>query len=60
MKRLVICADGTWNFRDQVDDESRLRHATNVTKVARGILPKSKDGTEQIVIYHKGSAPRPA
>lgn len=54
MKRLIICADGTWNFRDQTDDESKRRHATNVTKVARAILPQASDGTHQVVIYHDG------
>src|SRR3984893_4988005 len=53
MKRLIICADGTWNFRDQQDD-TKHRHATNVTKIARAILPRASDGTHQIVIYHDG------
>ncbi|HTT44049.1 MAG TPA: DUF2235 domain-containing protein [Steroidobacteraceae bacterium] len=54
MKRLVICADGTWNYRDQQDDRSHLRHATNVTKVARAVLPRSASGVDQVVIYHDG------
>lgn len=54
MKRIVICADGTWNIRDQVDKKSGHRHPTNVTKVARAILPTAKDGTPQIVYYHEG------
>lgn len=54
MKRLIICADGTWNFRDQVDDETKRRHVTNVTKVARAVLPRASDGTHQVVIYHDG------
>jgi uncharacterized protein (DUF2235 family) len=54
MKRLVICADGTWNFRDQVDDETKLRHATNVTKLARAVFPRTSKGVDQIVIYHDG------
>ncbi len=54
MKRIVICADGTWNYRDQQDDGTHLRHATNVTKVARAVLPSAADGTAQIVIYHDG------
>jgi uncharacterized protein (DUF2235 family) len=53
MKRLIICADGTWNFRDQQDD-TKHRHATNVTKIARAILPRASDGTHQVVIYHDG------
>ena len=54
MKRLVICADGTWNYRDQQDDGTHLRHATNVTKLARAVLPRAADGTDQVVIYHDG------
>jgi uncharacterized protein (DUF2235 family) len=54
MKRLVICADGTWNLRDQTDKASGRRRPTNVTKVARAILPRGLDGTDQVVYYHDG------
>src|SRR5690348_1308390 len=54
MKRLVVCADGTWNTRDQVSDESGKRRPTNVTKVARGVLPRDAHGVDQIVMYHDG------
>ncbi|MEW8038034.1 MAG: DUF2235 domain-containing protein [Candidatus Thiodiazotropha sp.] len=54
MKRIVICADGTWNIRDQVDKKTGRRHPTNVTKIARAIRPQSSDGTDQIVYYHEG------
>jgi uncharacterized protein (DUF2235 family) len=54
MKRLVICADGTWNVRDQVDPRTKKRHPTNVTKVARAVLPQAADGASQIVFYHEG------
>ena len=37
MKRIVMCADGTWNQRDQIDDESGKRRPTNVTKIARAV-----------------------
>lgn len=53
MKRIVICADGTWNDRDQVDKKSGKRKPTNVTKVARAVLPKAS-GINQIVYYHDG------
>ena len=53
MKRLIVCADGTWNFRDQEGVDNR-RHATNVTKVARAILPRAISGIDQVVIYHDG------
>jgi uncharacterized protein (DUF2235 family) len=58
MKRLIICADGTWNIRDQIDKDTGKRHATNVTKVARAILPKAADGIEQVVFYHDGVGTR--
>ncbi len=54
MKRIIICADGTWNYRDQQDDKTHLRHATNVTKLARGVLTRSRAGIDQVVIYHDG------
>lgn len=54
MKRIVICADGTWNLRDQLDRETGKRRPTNVTKVARAILPRAAYGTDQIVFYHDG------
>jgi uncharacterized protein (DUF2235 family) len=53
MKRLVICADGTWNVRDQLDKTTGLRRPSNVTKVARAVLP-SDGAIAQIVIYHEG------
>jgi uncharacterized protein (DUF2235 family) len=54
MKRVILCADGTWNIRDQADKATNKRHPTNVTKVARGILPRSPAGIDQVVYYHDG------
>ena len=54
MKRLVICADGTWNTRDQQKDGSGKRCPTNVTKVARAVRPRDDNGVDQIVFYHDG------
>jgi uncharacterized protein (DUF2235 family) len=54
MKRIVICADGTWNLRDQVDPKTKKRRPTNVTKIARAILSRAKDGVDQVVFYHDG------
>ena len=54
MKRIIICADGTWNIRDQIDKKSGNRHPTNVTKIARAIRPQASDGTPQIVFYQDG------
>ena len=44
MKRIVVCADGTWNERDRVDEKTGRRHPTNVTKVARAVLPQAANG----------------
>src|SRR5262245_60669235 len=49
MRRLIVCADGTWNSNDE-----RKGHPTNVVKLARAILPVAPDGTSQIVYYHRG------
>lgn len=54
MKRIVICGDGTWNIRDQVDKATKKRRPTNVTKVARAILPRAANGIDQLVFYHDG------
>lgn len=54
MKRIVLCADGTWNEPDQVDKITGKRRPTNVTKIARAILPRSAAGIDQIVFYHDG------
>lgn len=58
MKRIVICADGTWNDRDQIDSATKRRRPTNVTKVARAVRPRAKDGTDQVVYYHDGIGTR--
>jgi len=54
MKRIVICADGTWNQRDQVDKTTKKRRPTNVTKVARAVRPRARNGVDQVVFYHNG------
>lgn len=54
MKRLILCADGTWNVRDQIDDVSNKRRPTNVTKTARSVLARDSAGIDQIVYYHDG------
>ena len=58
MKRIILCADGTWNLRDQVDSETRKRRPTNVTKTARAILPRTTGGIDQVVFYHDGLGTR--
>jgi uncharacterized protein (DUF2235 family) len=54
MKRLVLCADGTWNTRDQQNEDSGKRCPTNVTKVARAVRPRDDNGVDQVVFYHDG------
>ena len=55
MKRIVICADGTWN-RPEQDIEKDF--PTNVLKIARAIEPVSTDENgdpvEQVVFYDWG------
>jgi uncharacterized protein (DUF2235 family) len=54
MKRIVLCADGTWNEPEQKDERTGRRRPTNVLKVARAVLPEAVNGTEQIVFYLPG------
>jgi len=54
MRRIIICADGTWNEPEQVDDKTKRRKPTNVLKVARTILPRDENDIDQIVYYHEG------
>jgi uncharacterized protein (DUF2235 family) len=54
MKRIVICADGTWNKRDQLEEGSGKRRPTNVTKIARAVVARGRDGVDQVVCYHDG------
>ncbi|HJQ59506.1 MAG TPA: DUF2235 domain-containing protein [Vineibacter sp.] len=54
MKRIILCADGTWNVRDQLDKQTGKRRPTNVTKIARAIRARAPDGVDQIVFYHDG------
>jgi len=54
MKRIVICADGTWNEPERKDKDSGRPQPTNVLKVARAVLPRSSTGVDQVVYYHEG------
>ncbi len=47
MKRIVICADGTWQSPESA-------HPTHVLRLARGIAPRDAKGCEQIVFYDWG------
>ncbi len=67
MKRLIICADGTWDTPDKIDTSQAMapneqkilykhpiREPSNVVKIARAILPTAKDKTPQVVFYDTG------
>ncbi len=54
MKRIVLCADGTWNEPEQKDEETGRRRPTNVLKVARAVRPEARNGSEQVVFYLAG------
>jgi uncharacterized protein (DUF2235 family) len=54
MKRIVLCADGTWNEPERKDETTGRPQPTNVLKVARAILPRSNAGIDQVVYYHEG------
>ncbi len=56
-RRLVVCADGTWNTADEAD--RRRRTPTNVITLARTVCPVASDGTSQIVYYHDGVGTHP-
>jgi uncharacterized protein (DUF2235 family) len=51
-KNIVICCDGTWNTADQRSGGEPS--PTNVTKMARLVLPRSEAGGAQIVFYDQG------
>lgn len=51
MKRIVICADGTWN-RPEQDLEDDV--PSNVLRLARAVKPVGSDGTPQQVFYDWG------
>ncbi len=53
-KRIIICADGTWNTPDQTDRREEVRKPSNVVKLARAVLPQASDGANQVVFYDMG------
>jgi uncharacterized protein (DUF2235 family) len=52
MRRLIICADGTWNRPDQKSEG--VATPTNVVKIARAIRPVDSKGVTQVAYYHAG------
>lgn len=55
-KRLVVCADGTWNEPQQTD--RGLPAPTNVVKLASAVAPEDRFRVPQVVAYHKGVGER--
>lgn len=51
MKRIVVCADGTWN-RPEEDLEKDF--PTNVLRLARAVAPVDEDGNAQQIFYDWG------
>jgi uncharacterized protein (DUF2235 family) len=49
-KRLIVCADGTWNKRDRTEDHRN----TNVAKLCDAIVQIDTHGVRQYVKYQKG------
>jgi hypothetical protein len=54
VKRLVVCADGTWNSHDAPHFNGRGRGLTNVAKLANAIAVHDDAGILQEVHYDPG------
>jgi uncharacterized protein (DUF2235 family) len=54
MKRIVLCADGTWNEAERKNKVTGRPQPTNVLKIARAVLPRTSSGVDQILYYHEG------
>lgn len=52
MKNIVICADGTWNTPDQMDQG--VPAPTNVVKLFNCVSATTPEGVEQTKYYHPG------
>ena len=55
-KRWIICADGTWDAPEAIDQGTPS--PTNVYKLAAAILPYDPNGISQTVFYHSGVGER--
>jgi len=55
-KRIVFCADGTWNSPDQDEDDDRSSDPTNVYKLFAGLSgsPAADDADEQERMLFEG------
>ena len=57
MKRLVVCADGTWNSPSAMQGGKPC--PTNVVRLAQAVAPTAADGVIQVVYYHDGVGTHP-
>lgn len=51
-KKIIICADGTWNKEDETDQGHPC--PTNVVKIARALRQSNAQGVPQVVHYESG------
>jgi uncharacterized protein (DUF2235 family) len=51
-KRLIVCADGTWNKVEKAESGKHL--STNVAKFAAALFPTDRDGRAQLLCYLEG------
>lgn len=56
MRRLVVCADGTWNTAEQEKDGQPT--PTNVTKMFRAVAPVDDEGVSQLKYHQAGVGTR--
>jgi uncharacterized protein (DUF2235 family) len=52
MRRLIVCADGTWSTPEETSDG--IAAPTNVCKMKEALAATSPDGRQQLVYYHDG------
>ena len=52
MKRIIVCADGTWNTADQNDNG--IPTPTNVVRLYNAVADRDAKGVEQRKYYHPG------
>ena len=57
MKRVILCADGTWNRPNERQGGKPC--PTNVVRIAQAIKPTDWNGTSQVIYYHDGVGTHP-
>lgn len=51
-KKLIVCADGTWNQVEKRENGALV--STNVAKLAASLTPRAPDGEAQVLCYLEG------